>query len=136
MGERERYHCAATARTETKRERETKRDVMEWTVSGKECVHAVCRMARTSHACTLQEHTCGWNCQIDHVIGNMFRCVSTGSVHICDQNCNQKIDYGPNEQICYVSRKVFQKEERAECRKRGPGDSFANHESYNKLQCM
>jgi len=68
-------------------------------------------MARNSHACTIQEeHRCGWHCTTEHVIGNMYRCLSSGNVHICDANCNQRMDYGPNEEICYVSRKIFPKQ--------------------------
>jgi len=52
-------------------------------------------MARNSHACTIQEeHRCGWHCTTEHVIGNMYRCLSSGNVHICDANCNQRMDYG------------------------------------------
>ncbi|UPR01267.1 hypothetical protein HOP50_06g45890 [Chloropicon primus] len=48
------------------------------------------------------------------------QCAASGSVHICDQNCKQKIPHGPNEDICYVSRRIFEKRrENQPSRKRG-----------------
>merc|ERR1712078_227359 len=39
-------------------------------------------------------------------------------VHVCDQNCKQRLDYGPNEEICFISRRVFPKSESRMTRKR------------------
>ena len=68
--------------------------------------------------CQLENHRCTWNCQTERVIGNMWRCLSSGMVHVCDQNCKQRLDYGPNEEICFISRRVFPKSESRMTRKR------------------
>lgn len=60
----------------------------------------------SAHEWRCETHVCTWDCQVEHVIGNMFRCLSTGHVHICDCNCRNRVDYGPNEEICFVSRRV------------------------------
>lgn len=33
------------------------------------------------------QHMCSRFCAIEHVFGNMYRCASTGSMHVCDYNC-------------------------------------------------
>ena len=53
------------------------------------------------------EHVCSRFCLISHVFGNMYRCESTGAVHICDMNCNQRIFYDNHSHICRLSRRVF-----------------------------
>ncbi|WZN63622.1 hypothetical protein HKI87_08g51710 [Chloropicon roscoffensis] len=75
----------------------------------------------SAHEWRCETHVCTWDCQVEHVIGNMFRCLSTGHVHICDCNCRNRVDYGPNEEICFVSRRVFEKrrDSPAPSRKRG-----------------
>lgn len=37
----------------------------------------------------------------------MWRCLTSGKVHICDATCTERIAWGPNEAICRISRKVF-----------------------------
>ncbi|CAK9158273.1 unnamed protein product [Ilex paraguariensis] len=52
-------------------------------------------------------HKCDWKCEIEHVCGNVYRCRLTGSTHICDKNCNQRILYDNHSSLCRVSRQVF-----------------------------
>lgn len=52
-------------------------------------------------------HKCDRKCDIEHVWANIYRCKLTGSTHICDKNCNQKIVYDNYSCICRVSRQVF-----------------------------
>ena len=44
----------------------------------------------SAHEWRCETHVCTWDCQVEHVIGNMFRCLSTGHVHICDCNCRNR----------------------------------------------
>ena len=55
-----------------------------------------------------EQHKCDWTCNVEHIIGNMYRC-SSGQVHICDKTCENRMPYGPTEEICFVSRRVFPK---------------------------
>uniref|UniRef100_A0A061RXP7 F-box protein skip31 n=1 Tax=Tetraselmis sp. GSL018 TaxID=582737 RepID=A0A061RXP7_9CHLO len=57
------------------------------------------------------EHICTRFCQISHLFGNAYRCETTGAVHICDINCNQKIFYDNHSQICRLSRRIFSNQE-------------------------
>lgn len=52
-------------------------------------------------------HKCDRRCDIEHVWANIYRCKLTGSTHICDKNCNQKIVYDNYSCICRVSHQVF-----------------------------
>lgn len=52
-------------------------------------------------------HKCDWKCENENVCGNMYRCKLTGTTHICDKNCNQRILYDNNNSLCRVSRHVF-----------------------------
>lgn len=54
------------------------------------------------------EHVCSRFCRISHQFGNLYRCETSGTVHICDMNCNQRIFYDNHSQICRLSRRVFQ----------------------------
>lgn len=59
------------------------------------------------HQCQSELHQCTRHCQIRHVLGNMYECAASGQVHICDQNCTQRIVYDNVSTICRLSRKVF-----------------------------
>ena len=46
-------------------------------------------------------------CVTERVCGNLYRCLTAGVTHICDNNCNQRVPYGPHETVCLVSRRTF-----------------------------
>ncbi|MCO5601121.1 hypothetical protein L7F22_055240 [Adiantum nelumboides] len=52
-------------------------------------------------------HRCGFNCSIQHVWGNLYLCKSTGTSHVCDKNCDQRIVYDNHSSICRSSRQIF-----------------------------
>jgi hypothetical protein len=52
-------------------------------------------------------HHCTYNCSVTHVLGNLYQCKDSGAVHICDQNCDQKIQYDCHSSICRASRKIL-----------------------------
>lgn len=55
----------------------------------------------------LDSHQCCHTCQITHEFGNMYRCASSGQVHVCDSNCAQRIPLDRYSYICKLSRKLF-----------------------------
>eukprot|EP00250_Pteridium_aquilinum_P001094 c11304_g1_i1 orf=280-738(-) len=52
-------------------------------------------------------HRCGFNCSIQHVWANLYLCKSTGTSHVCDKNCDQRIIYDNHSSICRASRQIF-----------------------------
>eukprot|EP00887_Chlorella_sp_A99_P006146 scaffold22.g6146.t1 len=40
----------------------------------------------------------------------MFLCSTSGSAHVCDQNCNQRIYYDAHTDICRLSKRLFPRE--------------------------
>ena len=52
-------------------------------------------------------HRCGFNCAIEHVWGNLYLCISSGTTHVCDKNCDQRIVYDNHSSICRASRQIF-----------------------------
>lgn len=52
-------------------------------------------------------HRCDCSCQVQHVWANLYRCTTSGSSHVCDQNCNQRIIYDNHSTLCRVSGRVF-----------------------------
>lgn len=36
-------------------------------------------------------HMCTRFCQFQHQFGNLFRCVTSGTQHVCDQTCQQTV---------------------------------------------
>mmetsp|Transcript_37122 Transcript_37122/g.94863 ORF Transcript_37122/g.94863 Transcript_37122/m.94863 type:complete len:120 (+) Transcript_37122:250-609(+) len=52
-------------------------------------------------------HVCSRFCAIGHQFGNLYRCESSGTVHICDWNCDQRIFYDRYSTICRLSRRIF-----------------------------
>ncbi|KAJ7537469.1 hypothetical protein O6H91_11G006700 [Diphasiastrum complanatum] len=52
-------------------------------------------------------HRCSYSCRVEHIWGNLYRCVSTGITHVCDKNCKQKILYDNVSSICRVSGQIF-----------------------------
>lgn len=52
-------------------------------------------------------HKCDIRCKNEQIFGNMYRCKLTGTTHICDKNCNQRILYDNHSSLCRVSGQVF-----------------------------
>ncbi|KAI5056123.1 hypothetical protein GOP47_0029644 [Adiantum capillus-veneris] len=52
-------------------------------------------------------HRCGFNCSIHHVWGNLYLCKLSGTSHVCDKNCDQRIVYDNHSSICRASRQIF-----------------------------
>jgi hypothetical protein len=51
-------------------------------------------------------HQCGHRCQVEALFGNAYRCVTSGLVHICDRNCDQRVPYDRYSTICVVSKRL------------------------------
>lgn len=58
-------------------------------------------------------HRCGLNCTIQHVWANLYLCKSTGTSHVCDKNCDQRIVYDNHSSICRASRQIFPLQQQA-----------------------
>jgi hypothetical protein len=52
-------------------------------------------------------HECNGHCHVVHEFGNLYRCLTSGTAHICDQNCDQRLWNGVSSTICRVSKKLF-----------------------------
>lgn len=52
-------------------------------------------------------HRCGFSCSIQQVWGNLYLCKSSGTSHVCDKNCDQRIVYDNHSSICRASRQIF-----------------------------
>ncbi|GAB4817826.1 hypothetical protein N2152v2_004872 [Parachlorella kessleri] len=53
------------------------------------------------------EHICSRACCYSQVCGNLYVCSTSGTTHICDQNCNQRIYYDNYRTICRLSKRLF-----------------------------
>ena len=59
----------------------------------------------TSRATTLSPlNPPAW--QVTHEFGNVFKCHASGMTHVCDANCNQRLQYDRYSSICRVSKRV------------------------------
>lgn len=56
---------------------------------------------------SLQAHICTRNCVFQHQFGNVFSCFSSGTTHVCDITCNQKVWYDNYHSICRLSKRLF-----------------------------
>lgn len=54
-----------------------------------------------------QQHVCNRQCHYKQVCGNLWLCSTSGSAHVCDQNCNQRIQYDNHTDICRLSKRLF-----------------------------
>ena len=52
-------------------------------------------------------HECCHRCSVEHLFGNMFRCLSSGQLHCCDSTCQQRVYNDRYSTICRISKKVF-----------------------------
>lgn len=57
-------------------------------------------------AATTPHHQCGPRCTVEALFGNAYRCVTSGLVHICDRNCDQRVPYDRYSTICVVSKRL------------------------------
>ncbi|XXG67006.1 hypothetical protein AAC387_Pa06g0448 [Persea americana] len=55
----------------------------------------------------IPSHKCDRRCQNEHVCANIYFCKLTGTTHICDKNCDQRIVYDNHSSLCRVSGQVF-----------------------------
>mmetsp|Transcript_407 Transcript_407/g.1204 ORF Transcript_407/g.1204 Transcript_407/m.1204 type:complete len:147 (+) Transcript_407:251-691(+) len=53
------------------------------------------------------QHDCTRFCTFTHEFGNVFRCQTSGTTHICDQNCQQRVQVDAHSSVCRLSRKTF-----------------------------
>lgn len=44
---------------------------------------------------------------VEHMFGNVFKCHSSGQVHVCDANCQQLVYNDRYSRMCRVSRRIF-----------------------------
>ena len=42
-----------------------------------------------------------------HVMGNVYVCQSSGSTHVCDQNCTQRVALDGHTSVCRLSKRAF-----------------------------
>ena len=54
-----------------------------------------------------QSHVCTRFCNFSQVFGNVFQCSTSGSMHVCDDNCGQQIFFDNHNVICRLSRRLF-----------------------------
>lgn len=52
------------------------------------------------------QHLCNHTCSVQHQFGNIFRCVSSGLLHVCDSNCSSRVYRDPYSSICLISRRI------------------------------
>lgn len=62
--------------------------------------------ATVAYQVPVQEHVCSRHCSVQLLFGNCYKCESSGKIHICDQNCDQLMEWDRDNRICKVSRKV------------------------------
>jgi hypothetical protein len=51
-------------------------------------------------------HMCNHTCVVAHEFGNLFKCQSSGLVHVCDSTCASRVYRDRYSSICLISRKV------------------------------
>ena len=52
-------------------------------------------------------HVCSRDCHYELLMGNVHCCQSSGTLHVCDQNCEQSIPYDRYTMVCRLSKKTF-----------------------------
>lgn len=52
------------------------------------------------------QHLCSHRCHVQREFGNVFRCMTSGLVHVCDQTCNQRLYNDRYSTICRISKKL------------------------------
>jgi len=56
---------------------------------------------------TSLQHECTHTCCVQHEFGNLYKCLSSGQLHVCDANCDQRLYNDRYSTICRVSKKLF-----------------------------
>ena len=69
-----------------------------------------------------------WPVQVVHCFGNVYKCQNTGSVHVCDQNCEQQMLWDRHSTICKMSRKLSPRSD-------VPNDSCLRCDLQRSAQC-
>lgn len=55
-----------------------------------------------------EQHVCNRYCSFTNLFGNVFTCQTSGSVHVCDNTCNQRVWVDPYTSVCRLSKRSFQ----------------------------
>lgn len=55
-----------------------------------------------------EQHQCTRLCHFTHVLGNVYTCQTSGSVHVCDATCKQTVRVDPYTSVCRLSKRSFQ----------------------------
>jgi hypothetical protein len=67
--------------------------------------------ARTNFLAALAvNHECDWRCRVENVAGNLWSCVSSGQLHVCDAHCDKKVFLDKHSAVCAISRRRFEGE--------------------------
>jgi len=53
------------------------------------------------------EHKCNRFCQFEHVVGNVYTCTSSGTTHVCDANCAERVQLDAYTSVCRLSKRAF-----------------------------
>ena len=56
-------------------------------------------------------HVCNRHCSTVHYFGNVYKCETTGEMHVCDKNCQQHASWDKYSFICPLSRKLSARED-------------------------
>lgn len=68
---------------------------------------------RSSHSINFHQdvlqnkHVCSRECEFEKMYGNVYRCVSSYHVHVCDANCDQRLPIDQYSEVCRLSKQVF-----------------------------
>ena len=54
-----------------------------------------------------EQNTCTRFCEFRHVFGNAWECMTHQQMHICDENCKQRIPATSSTSMCRLSKKFF-----------------------------
>lgn len=54
-----------------------------------------------------QPHVCTRHCEFAHEFGNVFRCASSGTLHVCDANCDSTVPVDAHTAVCRLSGRAF-----------------------------
>ena len=53
------------------------------------------------------QHKCSRFCSFEHIVGNVWQCTSSGTTHVCDSNCSERVQLDPYSSVCRLSKRVF-----------------------------
>jgi hypothetical protein len=58
-----------------------------------------------------EQHVCTRNCAYKNEFANVYSCLTSGQIHICDNTCNQLVWFDRYSSICRLSKRIFPNEE-------------------------